>query len=96
MHALKLQLTQCQDDAFVSFAYNVSTKSWRSLTRGLTQRGLATISPRLLAYNKGKVIKTGKYRVVPAVDLRRHREAAMFDHCPCDSALPAMKAPYCR
>lgn len=95
VRARKLQFTQCQYDALVSFAYNVSADSWGSLSKKwLTQPKLPKVSAQLLRYNKGKDTKTGKFRVVKAVDQRRKREAAMFDRCPCDSTLPAMKPPY--
>ncbi len=95
VRARKLQFTQCQYDVLVSFAYNVSIDSWKSLSKTwLTQAKLPKVSAQLLRYNKGKDTKTGKYRVVKAVDLRRKREAAMFDRCPCDGLLPSLKAPY--
>jgi GH24 family phage-related lysozyme (muramidase) len=85
-------LTQCQYDALVSFAYNVSAKSWKQLLPYLTAAKLPAVPDRLGGFIGGTDSKKRKYQVTPALIGRRAREAAVFQHaaCPCDGVVPRL------
>ena len=74
-------LNQCQFDALMSYVYNTSPKSWKSLTTGLNPKKAweAQILQRLLKFNTaGGVVLEGLAK-------RRAAEFTWFatPHCPC-------------
>jgi GH24 family phage-related lysozyme (muramidase) len=92
VRAVGVPLTQCQYDALVSFAYNVSAKSWKQLLPYLTAARLAEVPTRLGGFIGGHDSKKKKYQVSAALIGRRAREAAVFQHapCSCDGVVPRL------
>jgi GH24 family phage-related lysozyme (muramidase) len=92
VRAVSVPLTQCQYDALVSFAYNVSDKSWKQLLPYLTAAKLADVPTRLGGFIGGHDSKKKKYQVSAALIGRRAREAAVFQHaaCSCDGVVPRL------
>lgn len=77
-------LNQCQFDALMSFVYNVSTRSWVSLTAGLPLEGWENqVAQRLLKYNMGFDQKTKMNIVLPGLVQRRFAELKWFLSRPC-------------